>query len=92
LGRDFHPLAGEHARRTKRRREPSGPRLPSFNYLTYFLPPEQESQQSAEAQHVTFAAFTAPAKLSATTAINTIARMFFMDFSPLKNRIVFFVD
>jgi hypothetical protein len=28
---------------------------------------------------------TAPAKPSATTAINTIALMFLMDFSPLKN-------
>jgi len=44
----------------------------------------QESQQSAESQHDLFAAFTAPAKPSAITAINTIARIFFMDFSPLK--------
>jgi hypothetical protein len=32
--------------------------------------PEQEAQQSAEGQHVEFAAFTAPAKPSAITAIN----------------------
>jgi hypothetical protein len=73
----------------KGRREPNGPRLPSFNYLAYFLHPEQEAQQSAEAQHDAFAAFTPPAKLSAITAINRIALMFFMDFSPLKNQVGF---
>jgi hypothetical protein len=51
------------------------------------LHPEQESQQSAEAQHGVFAAFTTPARLSATTAINRIALIFFMDFSPLKNQV-----
>jgi hypothetical protein len=73
----------------KERREPNRPRLSSFNYLTYFSHPEQEAQQSAEAQHDVVAAFTAPARPSATTAINTIARMFFMDFSPLKNQVGF---
>jgi len=53
--------------------------------LTYFLHPEQEAQPSAEAQHDPFAALIAPAKLSAITAINRIALIFFMDFSPLKN-------
>jgi hypothetical protein len=46
----------------------------------------QEAQQSAESQHDVCAAFAAPAKPSAITAINTIARIFFMDFSPLKNQ------
>jgi hypothetical protein len=68
----------------------NSPRLSSFNYLTYLSHPEQEAQQSAEAQHAAVvAAFTVPARPSATTAINTIARMFFMDFSPLKNQIGF---
>jgi hypothetical protein len=53
------------------------------------LHPEQDAQQSAEGQHDMFAAFTTPARLSAITAINTIALMFFMDFSPLKNQIWF---
>jgi hypothetical protein len=47
----------------------------------------QEAQQSAESQHDAFAALTAPAKPSAITAINTSARIFFMDFSPLKNQL-----
>jgi hypothetical protein len=49
----------------------------------------QEAQQLAEAQHDVLAAFTASARLSATTASNTSALMFFMDFSPLKNRVGF---
>jgi hypothetical protein len=53
------------------------------------LHPKQEAQQSAEAQHDPFAAFTAPAKLSAITAINRIALIFFMDFSPWKNQFGF---
>jgi hypothetical protein len=53
------------------------------------LHPEQDAQQSAEGQHDSFAAFTTPARLNAITAINTIALMFFMDFSPLKNQIGF---
>jgi hypothetical protein len=74
---------------SKKRREPNGPRLSSFNYLTYFPQSVQEAQQSAEGQHAVVAAFTVPARPSATTAINTIARMFFMDFSPLKNQMGF---
>jgi hypothetical protein len=35
------------------------------------------------------AAFAAPAKPRAMTAINTIALNFFMDFSPLKNQMWF---
>jgi hypothetical protein len=46
----------------------------------------QRAQQSAESQHGAFAAFTAPAKPSAITAVNTNAFSFFMDFSPLKNQ------
>jgi hypothetical protein len=49
----------------------------------------QEAQQSAESQHAAFAACTAPAKPNAITAINTIARSFLMDFSPLKNQMWF---
>jgi hypothetical protein len=52
----------------------------------------QEPQHSAESQHDAFAAFTAPAKPSAITAINTIARIFFMDFSPLKNQMWWFLS
>jgi hypothetical protein len=52
----------------------------------------QWAQQSAESQHDALAAFTAPAKLSAITAINTIARIFFMDFSPLKNQLWSFLS
>jgi hypothetical protein len=48
--------------------------------LVYFAHPEQEAQQSAEAQHV-FAAFAAPVKLSAITAINRTALMLFIFFS-----------
>jgi hypothetical protein len=62
----------------------------SINRTTYYLPqPEQEAQHSAEGQHVTLAAFTVPARLSATTAIITTTRKFFMDFSPLKNQFAF---
>jgi hypothetical protein len=49
----------------------------------------QFAQHSAESQHDVVAAFTADAKPSAITAINTTARSFFMDFSPLKNQIWF---
>src|SRR5271154_7585648 len=73
----------------EKRREPNGSRLPPFNHLAYFLHPEQDSQQSAEAQHIWLAAFTAPANVSAISATNSIARMFFMDFSPLKNQVGF---
>jgi hypothetical protein len=60
-----------------------------LTYVTYFLHPEQDSQHSAEAQHVVFAAFAAPAKPSAITAINAHTFIFFMDFSPLKNQLGF---
>jgi hypothetical protein len=40
----------------------------------------QFAQHSAESQHFALAAFTAPAKPSAITAINTTARSFFMVF------------
>jgi hypothetical protein len=46
----------------------------------------QEAQQAAESQHDAFAAFTAPAKPSAITAVNKNACSFLMDFSPLKNQ------
>jgi hypothetical protein len=55
---------------------------------TAYLPhPEQSEQQSAEAQHAFAAltAFAAPAKVSAITAINTTAQIFFMVFLLLKN-------
>jgi hypothetical protein len=60
-------------------------RLAPLIHLRTYSHPRQEAQQSAEGQHDTLAAFTAPARLSAITAINTIALMFFMDFSPLKD-------
>jgi hypothetical protein len=56
---------------------------------SYFWQPLQLAQHSAESQHDAFAAFTAPAKPSAITAINRTALSFFMDFSPLKNRVAF---
>jgi len=43
------------------------------------LHPAQDAQQSAEAQHDAFAAFTAPAKPSAMTATNRIALMLFIE-------------
>jgi hypothetical protein len=52
----------------------------------------QEARQSAESQHDALAAFTAPARPSAITAINTIARIFFIDFSPLKNQLSWFLS
>jgi hypothetical protein len=64
----------------KERREPRGTRLPSFNCSAYLLHPEQDAQQSAEAQHDAFAAFAAPAKPSAITATNRIALNLFMNF------------
>jgi hypothetical protein len=79
--RVIHPPFPRLGFRQKRRREPCSPRLPSFNHLAYFSHPEQEAQQSAEAQHDVFAAFPAPARLSAITAINRIALMLFIDFS-----------
>jgi len=51
------------------------------------LHPEQDAQQSVEEQHDEFATFAVPARPNATTAINTIALIFLMDFSPLKNQI-----
>jgi hypothetical protein len=54
----------------------------------------QEAQQSAESQHDAVAAFSAPAKPSAITAINTNACSFFMDFSPFEksNVVVLLAD
>ena len=50
--------------------------------LTAYLPhPEQDAQQSAEGQHEALAAFTAPVRPNAITAINRIALMLFMSFS-----------
>jgi hypothetical protein len=51
---------------------------------------QEKVQQSAESQHDVFAAFTAPARPSAITVINRIARIFFMGFSPLKNQMWWF--
>jgi hypothetical protein len=46
--------------------------------------PEQDAQQSAEAQHEALAAFTAPVRPNAITAINRNALMVFMTFSFLE--------
>ena len=68
-------------------RELNSSRPSVLNYLALWLGHSlQEAQQSAESQHDAFAAFTAPAKPSAITAINTNACSFLMDFSPLKNQ------
>jgi hypothetical protein len=56
------------------------PRL-FFTLAAYFPHPEQDAQQSAEGQHEALAAFTAPVRPNATTAINRIALMLFMTFS-----------
>jgi hypothetical protein len=55
-----------------------------FTPGAYFPHPEQDAQQSAEAQHEALAAFTAPVRPNATTAINRIALMLFMTFSFLE--------
>jgi hypothetical protein len=57
---------------------------PHFQLAAYFPHPEQEAQQSAEAQHEAFAAFTAAVRPNATTAINRIALILFMTFSFLE--------
>jgi hypothetical protein len=68
----------------RKRREPrQRPRL-IFKLAAYFPHPEQEAQQSAEAQHEAFAAFTAAVRPNATTAINRIALILFMTFSFLE--------
>jgi hypothetical protein len=56
---------------------------------SYFWHPLQFAQHSAESQHDAVAAFTATAKPSPITAINTTALSFFMDFSPVKNQLGF---
>jgi hypothetical protein len=55
-----------------------------FTPGAYLPHPEQDAQQSAEAQHEGLAAFTAPVRPNATTAINRIALMLFMTFSFLE--------
>jgi hypothetical protein len=65
------------------------PAPPFIQLPSYFWHPLQFAQHSAESQQDACAAFTAPAKPSATTAINTTALSFFMDFSPLKNQLGF---
>jgi hypothetical protein len=53
--------------------------------LAAYLPhPEQDAQHSAEGQQPALAAFTAPVRPNATTAINRIALMLFMTFSFLE--------
>jgi hypothetical protein len=59
------------------------PRL-IFKLAAYRPHPEQEAQQSAEAQHEAWAAFTATVRPNASTAINRIALMLFMTFSFLE--------
>jgi hypothetical protein len=48
--------------------------------VSYFLHPEQEAQQSSDAQQPACAAVAAPARPSAITAINTTTLSFFMIF------------
>ena len=58
--------------------------------LTYLLHPEQSAQQCGEPQHDTLGAFSdfaAPVRVSAATAINTTARIVFMDFSPFEKSV-----
>jgi hypothetical protein len=52
-----------------------------FMLAAYLPHPEQDAQHSAEGQHPALAAFTAPVRPNATTAINRIALMLFMTFS-----------
>jgi hypothetical protein len=59
----------------------SCPRPPFLvSAVSYFLHPEQEAQQSSDAQQPSCAAVAAPAKPSAMTAINSITFSFFMIF------------
>jgi hypothetical protein len=55
---------------------------------TDYSHPEQEAQQSAEAQHAALAR-AAPANPSATTATNTIALILFMNFLLYENECAF---
>jgi hypothetical protein len=48
--------------------------------VSYFLHPEQEAQQSSDAQQPACAAVAAPARPSAIIAINTTTLSFFMIF------------
>jgi hypothetical protein len=64
-----------------KKREAQAPAHASLlSALSYFLHPEQEAQQSSDAQQPACAAVAAPARPSAITAINTITLSFFMIF------------
>ena len=58
---------------------------PLLELTAYLAHPEQDAQQSAEGQHEALAAFTAPVRPNAITAINRIALMLFMSFSFLES-------
>ena len=92
LGGYFGELAGGRASKSAPFKK-EGANLPArafpHSITSYFSHPLQFAQHSAESQQDAFAAFTAPAKPSAITAINTTALIFFMDFSPLKNQLGF---
>jgi len=57
---------------------------PHFQLAAHFPHPEQDAQQSAEAQQEAVAAFTAAVRPNATTASNRIALILFMTFSFLE--------
>jgi len=64
--------------KSERRRHPPTPLF--LSAVSYFLHPEQEAQQSSDAQQPACAAVAAPASPSAITAINTTTFSFFMIF------------
>ena len=65
----------------EKKREAQAPAHASLlSAVNYFLHPEQEAQQSSDAQQPACAAVAAPARPSAITAINTTTFSFFMIF------------
>jgi hypothetical protein len=66
------------ARKKREAQAPAHASLPSA--VSYFLHPEQEAQQSSDAQQPACAAVAAPARPNAITAINTTTFSFFMIF------------
>jgi hypothetical protein len=70
---------GQMDKGIRRRRGQWRPRPLVFSCPGCYLQPEQEAQQSAEAQHEEVAR-AAPAKPSATTATNRIALILFINF------------
>jgi hypothetical protein len=78
-----HPCASSSKppKLARKKREAQAPAHASLlSAVSYFLHPEQEAQQSSDAQQPACAAVAAPARPSAITAINTTTLSFFMIF------------